>query len=399
MPLIPPSSSPDPAAPADADEREFDAFAQAQDGLDIEAATWVVRQRDGLDDDGEAALQAWLAADPRHRAAFDDMADTLGEVQQLPAGDQAALRDSLGDRAAPARPVASAQEVPGTGRPAWPPQSPVPDASRRTGRPVAPGWGGFALRRHALLASLVLTAGMAGWMGWDHWQRQPWFEQHYATLRGQQRMVRLPDDAADRGQPGSTLHLDVATQLDARLYRDRRELRLDDGQVMLAVAPDAARPLQVRAGALRITVVGTRFAVRHTASGLGAGRTEVVVEEGRVRVSGPLEDAPALELTAGQRVSADAEGRLGPAEAVPAASVAAWREGRISFDHTPLAEALAEFERYGPTGVVVTDPGVAALPVGGSYSVRQFPRFVDTLPQMLPVRLVVRGAVTEVVAR
>jgi transmembrane sensor len=64
-----------------------------------------------------------------------------------------------------------------------------------------------------------------------------------------------------------------------------------------------------------------------------------------------------------------------------------------------LAQALAEFERYGPTGIVVRDPAVASLPVGGSYGVLQVQRFADSLPQTLPVRLVRRGDVLEVVAR
>ena len=42
---------------------------------------------------------------------------------------------------------------------------------------------------------------------------------------------------------------------------------------------------------------------------------------------------------------------------------------------------------------------MAALPVGGSYSLRQWQRFAEALPQALPVRLVRRGDVTEVVAR
>ena len=41
----------------------------------------------------------------------------------------------------------------------------------------------------------------------------------------------------------------------------------------------------------------------------------------------------------------------------------------------------------------------AALPVGGSYSLSQVRRFAETLPRMLPVRLVRRGEVTEIVAR
>ena len=42
---------------------------------------------------------------------------------------------------------------------------------------------------------------------------------------------------------------------------------------------------------------------------------------------------------------------------------------------------------------------MGTLPVGGSYSLRQWQRFAETLPQVLPVRLMQRGEVTEVVAR
>ena len=67
-------------------------------------------------------------------------------------------------------------------------------------------------------------------------------------------------------------------------------------------------------------------------------------------------------------------------------------------DPAELADAIAEFERYGSTGLMVRDPVVAALPVGGSFSLGQHQQFVKVLPQLLPVRLVRRGELTEVVA-
>jgi len=56
-------------------------------------------------------------------------------------------------------------------------------------------------------------------------------------------------------------------------------------------------------------------------------------------------------------------------------------------------------EIKGRIGLVVRDPVVADLPVGGSYSLRQQHRFAETLPQVLPVHLVLRSEVTEAVAR
>jgi transmembrane sensor len=353
-----------PAAHADAEE--FEAFARTQNPLDMEAATWAVRRRDGLDATGDAALRAWLARDPCHAAALDGMDAIFGAVKQLPAGKVAALKTY-----APARPA-------NPGRRQW-----------------LLGWG--PLLPQAATAAMVFSAVGGGWMGWERWRHQPTFAQAFATKRGQQRTVNLPDASAH----GSTVQLDTATRLEARLYRDRREVRLQDGQAMFSVQSDRERPFDVWAGALRITVVGTRFSVRHTASGLDAGQTVISVEEGHVRVArAGTEAAPdTVELRAGQMVVANGAGQISPVASVPAAAIAPWRNGRISFDQTPLAQAIAEFERYGPTGLVVRDPAVAALPVGGSYSLQQWQHFAATLPQVLPVWLEPHGDLTEIVAR
>lgn len=416
MPLTPPSSPRPPASTtaADDDEREFEAFAQAQDPLDIEAATWVTRKRSGLDKQGEAQLQAWLDADPRHAEAFEDMDATFGDVKHLPDGDVAQLRAGLppADRAV-AGPPPRAAEAPGR---LW--NAPAPQPRKPERRPWLTGLLGGVLdglrplAPQAAAAAFAFTVVGAGWMGWQQWRQQPVFEQTYATARGQQLTAGLPDGEGSAGARGSSLQLDTATRAEVRLYRDRREVRLQDGQAMFAVQADAQRPFHVYAGALRITVVGTRFSVRHSGTGLDAGQTVVSVEEGRVRVA-PVDGAqarndlpagtagslPAVELTAGQSVAADARGHIGPVASLPPSVIAPWRQGRLSFDQTPLAQAIAEFERYGRTGLVVRDPAVAALPVGGSYSLNAGQRFAQTLPQVLPVRLVRRGEVTEVMAR
>jgi transmembrane sensor len=402
------SEPPVPGDPgSDADSREFESFesfALGQDPLDIEAATWVARKRNGLSAADEAEWRAWLAADPRHGAAFEDMDETFGQVRGLPDDQVDALKAGLAPPIGPVVPprtVAAPQERP---------------------RLVSPGRRAWmthicSLFPQAAAAGIALAMMGGGWVGWQHWQSQPTFEKTYATARGQQLTVSLPDYSASNPTPnptsGSTLMLDTATQAEVRLYRDRREVRLLDGQAMFTVRADAKRPFHVFVGSLRVTVVGTRFSVRHTQSGLGAGQTVVSVEEGRVRVAkatsanGDNEVLSAagstgnatVELTAGQMVVADEAGRLGRVASVPASSIAAWRDGRLSFDQTPLSQAIAEFERYVHTGLMVRDPAVAALPVGGSYSLKQWRRFAETLPEVLPVRLERRGEVTEVVAK
>lgn len=335
---------------------------------EAQALRWLVRREDGLDAASEAGFQAWLHADPAHRAAFDDLAGAWQGVDAIPAEGVARLR---------------------AGVPARGPAAPPARHAKPSGRA---GW--FAWAPGALAAGVVVAMlGGGGWLGWNHWQQQAVFSQHYAAARGQQLETRLPD--------GSTLRLDTASQADVTLYRQRREVRLPEGQVMFSVQGDKARPFDVLAGPLRITVVGTRFSVRYTPS-LGSRQVQVAVEEGHVRVAradaaGPGADA--VELTAGQAVAADGQGRLGPVVPVAAQGIAPWRGHRVNFDNTPLAAALAELERYGDTGLRVRDPAVAALRVTGSVDLRRVGDFARSLPHVLPVRLVPREGVDEVVAK
>ena len=272
----------------------------------------------------------------------------------------------------------AAASLPGRGshhRSAW--------AGLRAGWQAFPQWLGAASTRWAqgaVAAALVLGTvfGVMEVVGWSPWQSPPQFAQAFAAPQGQQTQVQLPD--------GSLLRLDTDTQLDVALYAQRREVRLAQGQAMFQVQGDAARPFDVLAGPVRITVVGTRFAVRYTPGMAGYDGVRVAVEEGRVRVAAPGA-APVL-LKAGQQVVTDAAGTLGPVAAVPPSGVAPWRAHRVSFDDTPLAQALAELGRYGPTGITLQDPQLGALRLTGTFDPRHLDNFVRALPRVLPVRAV-----------
>lgn len=346
--MKPPPSAPMPTSlPPNDEEQEFAAFAATQNPVDLAAATWATRRREGLDATAAAEFRTWLAADPAHAGALADMELFVGALRRCPPP----------DAGPPARP----------GR-------------RRLLKKLAPQAAA------AMIACVVLGAG---WLGRDAWHGQLLSVQSYATARGELAETHLAD--------GSRMQLDTATRAEVRFYRDRREVHLADGQAMFAVRADAGRPFHVLAGGLRITVVGTRFAVRHTATGLDADAVRVTVEEGRVRVVRAA-TAEQRELTAGETVLAVAGASLGPVAGVPADGVGAWRDGRVSFDNTRLDHALAEFERYGRTGLAIRDPAVAALRIGGSFNLRQFDAFKQILPQLLPVRLEPRGETTDIAA-
>jgi transmembrane sensor len=217
--------------------------------------------------------------------------------------------------------------------------------------------------------------------------------QAFSTPRGQQTDVSLPD--------GSSLRLDTATRVEVTFYRQQREVRLLDGQAVFAVQGDVQRPFHVWAGPVRVTVVGTKFSVRHTPEVLGGAGVHVAVDEGKVRVErlaadGALATGAAgmdavvgsvVFLTARQQITCDAAGVLGAVSPVSAGDIAPWRDHRISLDNLRLDHALAELARYGDPQLVIRDPAVAALTITGVFDPRDMSTFRRVLPAALPVRL------------
>lgn len=377
-----PPPSPAALAPPDADG---EALLAALSPVELEALRWSVRAADGLDAAAraelDAELQAWCAADPAHRAAYDDMAGVSDALGEIPAAGAARLQARVAIDRAGVSAAARAPEAPALPM--------VPAASAASAQSAART--AHPTRRHALAAAAAFAVIGGGWFGWDAWRSEPVFSHRYETQRGQQLDAVLPD--------GSQVRLDTATTAEVTLYRHRREVRLPEGQAMFTVHADKARPFDVLAGATRITVVGTKFSVRYTPS-MGNAQVQVAVQEGRVRVA-PMDGAAAaeaIELAPGEAVSADAQGRPGAVTRIAADSVAAWRSNRLSFDNLPLSAVLAELGRYGDVGIAVRDPAVGALPVTASVDLQRMGDFVRSLPQVLPVRLERRLGTMEVVA-
>ncbi|WP_423935722.1 FecR family protein [Comamonas sp. 23] len=361
-----PSRACAPSVDEAAEQRALQAFFGEQDAVDVQAAQWHTRQEQGLSAGEQAALAQWLQASAAHAQAWARIDASVASLRALPTAAVAQWRASQ-----VASPPAAAAAVPRSAAAA------APAAAKRA--PVRPlTWLQALLpgpRGLALCAVLLVALGL----GWQQWM-QPVYSAHYVVQRGQHQSLQLPD--------GSTLELDAETEAQVRLYRDRREVQLAHGQAMFIVAPDASKPFEVQAGPARVSVVGTRFAVRYRQDGIDAGQVRVEVQEGRVRVAAVHSPATALLLGAGQTTQVAGDGLLAPVGSVAPDSVGLWRKGLLRFDNTPLAQALQEMERYGPTGLMVRDPAVAALPLGGSYATARPAELAHMLTQVLPVRLV-----------
>lgn len=338
---------------------------------------WLVRRNDaGWTAQDETLFQHWLSADPRHAEMYAQCDSHWAQLDAMPADLVASMRRKLKEDKAPA----SAARV----KHAKPQRV---QASRRS-----------FLFWPATSALTMAAIGGVGYMAWQHLQAQPLSVQAYQTERGQQQNIALSD--------GSHLRMDTATRLEVRMFRQRREVRLLDGQAVFEVQHDG-RPFHVLAASHRVTVVGTRFSVRYTPDIPGNDGVQVAVEEGKVRVAALREtevDGGSYDLlagqllTAGQQLQTDGRGGAGEVTSLSASGIAPWRQQRVSFLDVPLSQALAELERYRPTGLVVRDAKVAALRLSGTFDPMMVNALHKALPRVLPVRLEERHGVSEVVS-
>jgi transmembrane sensor len=312
--------------------------------IEEEAARWTWR----LDDEGvtaadQQAFEAWLRQDARHRRVFEEMSKAWSALDGL----AEAKRSEKIATFASASPLA---------RRAWP-----------------------SLRMSAAAAVLVLV-GAGFW-----WMRQGNEVQTLATAVGQQRNATLVD--------GSIVTLNTNTIVETDLSRGLRQIYLRKGEAHFQVAHDRSRPFLVHAGDAVVRAVGTEFEVRLRPD----QHVDIMVNEGRVEVqantpagappaSGSAGQSATRALAAGEKLStasADyAVQRVSPAQL---SSDMAWREGAIIFDGESLAQAIAEIERYTDARIVVTDPGVAALRVGGRFRTDDVQGFFQGLVAALPV--------------
>jgi len=272
-------------------------------GTDAAAAAWVVRHERGLTAAEQDAFSAWLAADPRHRAAFAEQRWSWEELDRLNG-----LQTSV-------------HAVPEETRP----------TARRFAAPIA-------------LAGILLVAAIV-YLGFN---RPPATEAAVATPP-----LALCEEA--KLDDGSRVDLNRGASISVRFTLQERRVRLERGEAHFAVAKDPARPFVVEVDGVAVRAVGTAFSVKR-----GVDSVAVLVTEGTVAVNSAAatnaERAPLV--TAGQKavVSLSPQAPATVIEAVAAAEMEArlaWKPRLLEFDEAPLAEIAAEFNRRNPVRIEI----------------------------------------------
>lgn len=307
------------------------------------AGAWLARKDRGFTPAEREDFERWVRSDPIHAAAVAQLERTMTAFDRLR---ELAPQDGSKpdcDAFAPAR------------------------ASRR--------W--LPATSIGIAAAVAVTL----WLG----RPSPSGTWHYTTSTGGYDRTTLVD--------GSIVRLNTDTAVEVEFTARERRVRLTRGEAHFEVAKDADRPFVVQAETVSVSALGTAFNVRLDPAGV-----EVLVTHGRVRVeppapatlpsatraTNPPATPPLPLLTAGHRVTVPTDVSAAPS---PIATVSpeeiqralAWQTRVAEFSRTPLSAAIAEFNRQNQQRIVIHDPELESLRIGGNFRTDQPEAFVRLL--------------------
>lgn len=325
-----------------------------------EASNWfALSLSDSVTDAELSALDAWLAADPRHDRAFRRIAQAELKVREL-----GGLADLVPVDATIGNEAPSGVAVPRAAND----RDPQRDWLRRP----AVRWAALS----ALAASLLFAVGL-GFSGGAP-AGSP-----VSTAVAQTRVLTLAD--------GSRVTLGPSSRIATRIDAGQRRVTLVSGEAFFEVAHDRTRPFWVEAGDARIQVVGTKFDVNRA-----SGRVLVSVLEGVVKVHepAPLFSRSAVRVLRASQMVETADSPASLFSAAPSAPVAIdpvpagdWRGGRLTYIDARLGDVVADLNRYYGPGVKLADPSLADVRVAIGLRPSEMDAFVEGLPLIAPVRV------------
>lgn len=186
--------------------------------------------------------------------------------------------------------------------------------------------------------------------------------------------LRLVDGSSASVAAGSTLWAFAAKNGCRNI-----ELR---GKAYFEVVHDTVHPFCVRAGSVRVTVLGTKFEVRQNID----ATTTVSVTEGKVRVEDTASGFSNI-LTAMQQVCIGTD--ISPKTIdLKNENYLAWKTGHLQFADAPLGEALSDIgQAYGHRYLVVS-PALDSMRVNVAFDGRSSEQVETVLKTMLGAQFI-----------
>jgi transmembrane sensor len=334
---------------------------QTAEEIEEAAATWLVRLDRESAPEEWARLDAWMAASPRHRAAFLRLSVAWRQLNDLrklaPLGGEADM-----DLLDPARlnlmrthsHVSARLE---TGR--RPSESHLSHmsgvrAQHARSRESRPSFR-LSARGSRMAASIaaVLVIGVAGAAGLHALRANG--ADTYSTNVGELRRITLDD--------GSLLTLNTDSLAEVSYSSGHRKVQLKRGEALFTVAHDASRPFDVTAGPLVVRAVGTQFSVRRR----DESSIDVLLTQGQVALNTPSSSTMNAGTLAQLRGGHVTMTELSSSDISDAMGWTAITAPRMTFHGETLRSVVEDMNRYNARKIVVSDAALSERRIGGTY--------------------------------
>ncbi len=335
-----------------------------------EAADWFVRLCDGVPSRAlRQAFTHWLLESPVHVHEYLATTKLCGKLEHIDPAHEIDLNALVPGSDSDANVVALDINVVGS------------SASTHSRR--------WLLGVAASVAAIAITLATTFWPDLET----------YTTGLGEQRSIVLED--------GSIVELNTLTEIRIAYAPGERRVKLIEGEALFEVKKDAQRPFVVDAGLATVRVLGTRFNIYKSNAAI-----EVTVLSGHVTIErlGDLDDstgdvalphdspAAKVELSVGEHARiVPRQPQIARAAVTNMEQVTAWTERRLIFDAVPLADMVAQFNRYNASRLEVEEGDLARLELSGVFGSNDPDSFIVFLQRLRDIEVVERPDGTRVI--
>jgi transmembrane sensor len=220
-------------------------------------------------------------------------------------------------------------------------------------------------RRHTTFAAIIslaaaaLLSPVALMSAWVHAESLPM--QVYSTAVGEIRPIVLDEWISVRMNTGTG----AAVTMDD----EHCEVGLDHGEALFQVERESPRALRVVVGSTVMSSRAAKFSVRVR----DVKNMDLLVSKGQVTVGTTQVGEHHMA-----KISPDGL-RLRELSEPEVTRRLGWINGLLTFAGEPLAEAVAEFNRYNNLKLVIADRSISFLPIGGQFRASDVQSFVAAL--------------------
>ncbi|WP_245474882.1 FecR domain-containing protein [Bradyrhizobium sp. Leo121] len=240
------------------------------------------------------------------------------------------------------------------------------------------------MRRQVMNRRVLLGGGLAAAAGATYlaidpplglWPSLSEARADFRTGTGEQRVVTFAENVS--------INMNTQTSLAIRHPQDGVDrIELIAGEASFATSSHTRRALAVLAAGGSAIANTARFDVRHITSDQ-KGAVCVTCFDGSVHI---VHGANAAELQRGQQIRYDLSG-LSQIATVDMESASDWQRGIVVFRATPLAEVVAEINRYRPGRIILTNAVLGKREVNGRFRINQMDDVLTRLEQAFNARI------------